>query len=173
MEYYSLAESSMTFSSLKSGNNEFIYNRAKIFRHIQLLISMLNAFQKSSLVLIIVGAPILVWVFALTSLVKSSGTDFIYLATLVMLLVDVVLIDLVVLGQMAAVHRKSYELLESIRSTYNLNLSARERKWEKRFYRSCTPLKIMINSVNFVDDFTPLNCLDMSMNTSASVLMLE
>lgn len=151
----------------------FIYHKAKIFRHIQVLLAMINAFQKSSLVFIIITAPILVWVFALTTLIESSNSNFIFVSTLVMLLIDVVLVDLVILGQMGAVYRKSHELLDILKRAYNPYLTAREQKWENRFYRSCPPLKIMINKVNFVDDFTPLNCLHLSMTLTANVLMLE
>lgn len=134
---------------------------------------MLNAFQKSYFVFIIVTAPILVWVFALTTLIKSTNSDFIFVSALVMLLIDVVLVDLIILRQMGAVYRKSNELLNKAGWAYNPNLTARERNWEHRFYRSCPPLKIMINSGNFVDDFTPVNCLHLSMTLTANVLMLE
>lgn len=134
---------------------------------------MVNTFQKSLFVFIIVTGVIIIWVFALTTLIKSTNSDFIFVSTLVMLLIDAVLVDLVILGQMGAVYRKSHELLDVMKCAHNPNLTGREQKWEHKFYRSCPPLKIMINSVNFVDGLTPLNCLHLSMTLSANILMLE
>ncbi len=147
-----------------------IYKRAKLFRHIHLLNVLLNGIQK--------GPPILVFVFAFTvaqalafsSLVGNLNSDYKVLATLLLVTVQCFMGILIIMGQMGVVYQKSNTW---IRIMQRKNNAIRDRKWEKRFYKSCSTLKIMISGRSFVDKLTPLNCLQYSMTSAASLLLLR
>lgn len=162
--------SKLCTSSAKSG--PITYKRAKVFRHIQLLTTLLNGCQKGTQILVIIFAPIFVFTFSLTMLVINRNVDFIFLTTLILMVVDCFLIEMVILGQMAMVYQKSSISLKSV--TYvNSQICTKTKKWEHRFYFSCAPLKILISGTNFVDSFTPLTCLEVSITMTANVLMLN
>ncbi len=149
-----------------------IYQRGMIFRSMQLLTGLINELQAGSLIPVIVSLTTLISAFALSTLVKGSNSDMLFVATLFLLLADCCLVVLVILGQMAIMHSRSRTILDTMKRRTTVFLSALDRKWEQRFYRSCSYLKFMIGSVNFVDELTPLNCLQFSVTLSVNVLLL-
>ncbi len=159
-------------STKDNSGGESIYERSIIFRHIQVLIGMLNDFQKGPLAIILIFASMLGEALALTLLVKSSNVDVVFYTTVVCILMNCLMILLVILSQLAMIHRKSSYVLEFMRRKHISKRTTRLLKWEHRFYRSCVSLKIMIWSGEFVDTFTPLNCLQSGMVLSANLLLL-
>lgn len=70
-----------------------------------------------------------------------------------------VLWTFIILGQMAIVYQKSNSLIRMMKVKQSgPAIPFQDRKWEERFYRSCSALKIVISSGNFVAILTPLNC---------------
>lgn len=148
--------------------------RSKLFRHIQVLTVMVNGIQSGPAMILFVTALILVQALSLATLVGGQNSDFNLKATLLLLTVDSLMGMMMILGQMALVNQKTDGLLSSMRQKqYSTEIPIRERKWERRFYRSCLPLKIMVSSVSFVDKLTPLNCLDLSLDIAVNLLLLK
>lgn len=144
-----------------------------MFSHIQVLVALLNDFQKGPLILTIIAAPIFIFAVALTTVVKSSNIDVIFMFTLFLISVDCVMAIMVILGQMATMYTKSTLILHAMATRKTLWLPVNIQKWEQKFYKSCSPLKILIGGANFVDSVTPLNCLQVAVTLAASILMLE
>ncbi len=151
-----------------------IYKRAKVLRHIQLLSTLLNGIQKGPPILAIMCALTVVGSLAFSTLIGNLNSDFKFVATLLLLTIDCLMGMLIILGQMGMVYQKSNCLLRKMQCRhYSQGISIRDQKWEHRFYKSCSPIKIFISSVNFVDQLTPLNCLQLSMTFTANILLLN
>ncbi len=160
--------------SISTINTTGIYQRAKLFRHFQVLTAILNRIQKGPPILVIIIEVTVVQALALSALVGNPISDLKYTATLILLTVDCFMVITIILGQMGMVYQKSKRLLKKIQwKQYLPGISVRDKKWERRFYKSCSPLDIMISSVNFVDELTLLNCLQLSLTLTANLLLLN
>ncbi len=157
----------------QTGERISIYNKGLIFRHIQVLASMLNEIQSGAAILLILCIPTIIIAMVALTLVQGSNTDFVFVATLIVLLIDCFLVIMALFGQMSTLCEKSSEILNKmLMKRYSAKLS-RGQKWEQRFYKSCSPIKVMISSGAYVDALTPLNCLHLSMTLSANMLLLN
>lgn len=133
---------------------------------------MLNGVQSGPAMILFVTALIFVQALSLVSL-GSQISDFNIKTTLLLLTIDSMMCTMT-LGPMALVNQQTDTLLSSMRQKqYSSKVPVRESKWERRFHKSCSPLKIMVSSVSFVDKLTPLNCLDLSMDISVNLLFLK
>lgn len=148
-----------------------IYKRAKIFRHIQVLVTLLNKLQKGPAMLVFIAAPTLECALSLPTVIRANNVEYGFQATLLLVAGYSYFSIFIILGQMAIVYSTSTATLKDI-DKENITFSFRERKWEKRFYKSCPSLKVVISGRNFVDTFTTLNCLLCSLNLSVNVLLL-
>lgn len=83
------------------------------------------------------------------------------------------MVTIVMFGQMASINMKSAKVLHAMTWKKTPGLPIHLQKWEHRFYKSCQPLKIMIGAANFVDSFTPLNILQLSVTLTANILLLS
>lgn len=154
------------------GDVNIIYKRAKVFRHIQVLNTLLNEIQKGPPMIVYISALVVLGAMTLTTIIASPNSDTAVI--MILLWINCFVGISIVLGQMAMVNQKTSGLLSTIRTKRKSPvLSIQDRKWEDRFYRSCLGLKVMISSVNFVDELTPLNCFDMSISTTVNLLLLS
>ncbi len=150
------------------------YKRAKVFRQLQLLNGSLNGIQKGPPILAFIFTFIVIEAFALSTLIGSNTIDLRMKATLFIVTVDCFMGLLIIVGQMGMVNQKSSSLIETMKNSHkHLEMSVGDRKWEHRFYRSCSALKILIGSTNFVDELTPLNCLNFSIDCTVNLLLLS
>lgn len=106
-------------------------------------------------------------------LIGSRDLEFNIEATLNLVTIDCLMGILIIYGQMGMVYHDSNIWIEKMQRQQNsLRIAGIHRKWEERFYRSCSPLKIMISPGNFVDQLTPLICLQFAMKTTVNLLLL-
>lgn len=140
-----------------------------MFRHIQFLTVLLNEVQKGTLIVVLIWSSTLILSLVVSMLVISSIEDWTSLATLMLIAVDCTLEILIILGGMSTVYITSRTALE----TKPKLCSSSDARWLRRFLSSCQPLKIRIGSVNFVDEFTPLNCLHFSITLGVNIILLE
>lgn len=151
-----------------------MYRRAKVFRHIQVLTALLNGIQKGPTILVMQSAFVVIGGLALSILVENLDLGVAFVSIALLLTVNCFMDILIILGQMARVNQKSNGLIRTMRVRQSaIGTSPQDRKWEKRFYRSCSALKIMIGSVNFVDELTPLNCFQCSISLAINLLLLN
>ncbi len=122
----------------------------------------------------IISALIVCEALALSMLVGSRNSSFSFVATLGFLTVEFFMCILILFSQMAIVYQNSSSSLWSLNCKHDSPaLPVWGQKWERRFYKSCSPLKIRISSANFVDKLTPLNMLALSMSYAANLLMVN
>ncbi len=159
--------------TLQNGDKLSIYQKGLLYRHIQILAAMLNELQTGPPILIIISGPTLFSALVMSTLVESWDSDILFVATLVINLVDCIVLIIAVLGQMSTVCRNSSKTIELMSVKPKAYFIKRDHKWEQRFYKSCTPIKVIINSGNFVDSLTPLNCLQLSFSLSVNILLLN
>lgn len=121
---------------------------------------LLNGIQKGAPILNIIYAFIVCGASALSILVASNNSDLGFKATLGFLVVECCMCILIILGQMAMVYNKSKKLFKIMQCKQdNPGGSLRNHKWKNKLDKSCSAIKFRINLANFMDDFTPLNCL--------------
>lgn len=149
-----------------------VYDRAAVYRHIQVLVIMFNDIQKGPLASTLITAPPLVVALSITLIVRNFNADFIFNACLVALIINCLMVVLIMLGELAMINRKSFKILEIITWKQITKKTTREAKWEHKYYKSCAPLKIMICWSVYVDSFTPLNCFQSCMDLTANLLLL-
>ncbi len=98
------------------------------------------------------------------------GLNFIIIGVIVLEFVDSISFKLFVLGGMMRTYSMSKEVLANLkRLSFE---SRRERVWCRKFLKSCDKLKIAFGDCNFLDELTPLRCLDVSVNLSVLILLL-
>lgn len=123
---------------------------------------------------VIIAACVIALGVSLALIVKlpASGEN---LAILIVLSAEV--IDgqmMLVLGMrgFGEVYEKSKQALR----TYNLNMSGvrchKDRRWTRKFLKSCGAIKMKFGGNNFVDRLTPLNCISHSLQLSVQILLL-
>ncbi len=116
---------------------------------------------------------------SLASLVKfSKGTSevasLVMMTTLGIAVIDCMFGILVILGGMVAVYTISKKTLTRAKlAVSQTTMSRYDRRWAKRFLRSCNAIKIKFGANNFFDELTPLRCLDSSLNLTVQVLLLS
>ncbi len=134
----------------------------------------LNGIQQGTPIFVTILLVTMIPALALSSLIGNLKSDFSFVATLLLVTIDCLLGILILLGQMGMIYQKSKTLLRKMLwNHYSFRIPLRDGKWENRFYKSCSPLKTMINSVNFVDELTPLKLLEFAMVSTANLLMLS
>lgn len=156
---------------------------AMIYRSIQYLAGLMNEIQQYILLIVIVGL-----IFGQSSstalmIILSTGTgnSFNVLIFLVIMM-ECIAATMVVFGGMSITFLESQkcfqelqqDLVERYKMKYNRErkLSALEFKWRKRFYKSCGLITFRFGSLNFVDQRTPLNCVDFANGMTVQLLLL-
>ncbi|CAL8121578.1 unnamed protein product [Orchesella dallaii] len=81
-------------------------------------------------------------------------------------------------GGMIAVYSTSKTLFELIKRKQSctgrfLNATQRlEKRWLTKFCRSCTPLRVKLGESNFLEELTPLNCINTAVDLTVNMLLL-
>lgn len=132
-----------------------------------MLLELLNHFQRKSIIIVNVVGVIIALSLTLASLVKSSDWPTFLLMAVVLLEGTLGLISMI--GGMANVYLKSVQVIKKFRLTFGSRL---DLQWQVRFQRSCKPLKIMIGWGNFIDQQTPLTCIDTSLSQCVDLLLI-
>lgn len=84
------------------------------------------------------------------------------------------LIDVTSLGCLSKLYVKSISTFDDLEKI--LHSSRRknkvEFKWKQRFYKSCGAFKARFDPLNYLDEETPLICMDLVANLTVNVLLL-
>ncbi len=164
------------WKKFESGTN--IQSNSEIYRKLQMFIVLLNSIQQNCFAVLLVSLLFIMSV-CLGLLVKFSNEMSEEVSPIMMLTLGITVIDsmfgiLVILGGMVEVFRTSKKKLVVTKVVIaQTNMSRFDRRWAKRFWRSCTIIKIKFGENNFFDELTPLRCLDFSLNLTVQVLLLS
>lgn len=162
------------YSSISKLETDSVFadTQAKIWRHIQVLVQLLNDVQKGPPILVILTCTSFIFALATTTLVRYNSSDWTFLAILFAIMCYTGGFLLTMCGVMAAVYIRSLEVRQKLsrRNACEKNL---EGKWKSRFLRSCFPFKNFFGSGKFVDECTPIIIIDNLMVLSANLLLLQ
>ncbi len=157
-------------------NSTNIYSDALLYRQLQIINILSNTFQQDCLGILIAGA-ILTASMNLSALIgfmddgHQENNVFIMLVHMLMSNNSVATMLLLV-GCMVSVYMESKDKLaktKRLRIVYKSNIV---RKWTRRYWRSCSMLKTQFGDNNFLEESTPIKCLDFSFNLTAQFLLL-
>ncbi len=153
-----------------------IYSNSRMYRELQLLNSTYNHVQKHMLGVLILSAIFSISMNS-TLLIKClNGSGFeassIIMSTFFTAIEDGVAAILLILGGMVEVHKNCKYFLAKVKYLKYLGTSRGARIWARRFWRSCEKLKIKFGDFNFVEELTPLRCLDFTANLTVHMLLL-
>lgn len=144
-----------------------------VYRQLQLIVAGLNRFQQGVVLPAFLFACPVNAAITIAAAAKSESENVWHIAIMLLLATDCTLCMLVLIGRMPVVHGESKLALLKVRANTSENVfRSREFKWERKFYRSCPPLKVMIGYNNFVEEKTPLTCLNITMNLTVNLLLL-
>jgi len=80
------------------------------------------------------------------------------------------LVLMICLGGMVAIRSKSKKVLQE--NKVMQGETQRESKIYRKFWQSCPIIKIKFGAQNFVEELTPLNCLDFTVNLAVQFLLV-
>lgn len=145
------------------------------FRQIQVLVTLANNISQESALtsLIIAGIAGISTGLAMLIRIPWTSDNIIKLFIFMCCTINGFLILLVCLGGMVAVHRESKHLLQKTKRTHHYTgKSQMERKMYRKFWRCCAVTKIKFGGTNYVEELTPVNCLNFSINVTVQFLLL-
>lgn len=88
------------------------------------------------------------------------------------LFIDSALFFLFSLGTSSAVHQESKLSLEKMKCELPDVTKKRQREFARRFLGSCDVIKIKFGGNNFIEELTPLKCLDHGVDIAVQILLL-
>ncbi|CAL8146096.1 unnamed protein product [Orchesella dallaii] len=170
-----------TFKKLWIRNETSKADASLIHREIQVMATVFNYIQQGSLMTVAIVQPVILLAICSFTLLKSpwNKETLPLVSQFLMAVIDTVLVLMVTLGGMAKVHNDSKDAIDTMKvylggatsSTKN-GVSIKGIKWQRRFIRSCCPIKIKFGTDNFVGDDTPLNCISQAFDLTVQLLLL-
>lgn len=151
---------------------------SKQYRMLQILGILSNQIQQRLLIPAIFIAAVPMQAFALHMLIRlplANGRNLGKLLMFIEVVFNCSLVFLVLLGGMSKVYLQSSKCLDQMKrlNSSNSGINLRSNKWLQRFCRSCSLIKVRFASINFIDELTPLNCVNFSNDLSMQLLLLS
>lgn len=147
----------------------------KLYRELQLLNVYCNSVQQNIIGSLILGA-IVATCAGLGLLVKLNekmdANGMIYVA-MIMAFADGVTMLMILLGGMVSVCASSKRVLQEAKGSTKNCVSRKNQLLVKKLWRSCDKIKIKFGDSNFLEELTPLRCLDFSASMTVQLLLLS
>lgn len=146
-----------------------------VYRHIQLVANLLNEVQQKIIVPTSIGISITISGVSLALLTSIPATTENLLLLLFMRLVWINTSLFLIFGLRvsADVQNNSVETMHRIGANLRYVTGDLEKKWVRRFAKSCGIIKIKFGGNNFVDSLTPLRCISHSLQITVQILLLD
>lgn len=150
-----------------------------IYRHIQLLTAINNDIQQKTLLSLVISCAITIQALGMTSFVNLKwnydNADGILIAAI--LVTAGLGLIMVFLSGVASIYKTSIKVVDRLtcqlaKSKFRL-YTRREYQQRCILLRSCAPVKIRFGSINFVDQLTPLNCMEWANDVTVQLLLLK
>lgn len=176
----SLKDCIQTFWNIETKTQNICFGkRAKIYRQVQLLSNLQTEVQAGSMMTVIIVLPTVVIALTVCLILHqpwtSKNAPVLILCGYMACLCMIALLFLI--GGQAGVwsdSRKMFEMLDRLNVSRDELLGRWERKWQQRFWKSCRNLiKVKFGINNFVEEKTPLNCLNCAVSLTVQLLLLE
>lgn len=152
-----------------------LYSDALLYRELQIFDSLVNTVQQNCLAVIVVGDICICSIACVFTVMVFNGeitSTFIIIGLLMAAQVDGISVLLLVLGQMVLLHTQSKQVLADIGKLSSSYRNRIDRIWIRRFLKSCKTIRIRFGKANFLEEQTPLRCIDASMNLTVQIMLL-
>ncbi len=155
-----------------------IFRDALLYREIYIINIFCNSVQQKFLK-VLMGLAIIILSISLNLLVmlinRSSheDTNLLIVAFFGLVVVECVFVVLIIFEGMVGVYKESKRKLRICKSLVVTYKSVRDRRWLRRYLKSCNVLKIKFGDGNFFEELTLLRCLDLALNLSIQLILLS
>lgn len=168
-----------TFWNVEVNDMVTFCRRAKIYRQIQLLGCLQNEVQAEILLPVIMFCLTLILPTSLVLVIQQPWTHanmptiilFSYVAGICAIAI------VFILGGLAGVWSDSktlFENLDRLNVGRHRSLFQKDQKWQQKFWRSCRNLiKVKCGMNNFIEEQTPLNCLNWVVALTVQLLLVQ
>ncbi len=174
--------SSMTLENIKMfwkrlQNSTDIYRDSLVYRQFQIFNSLSNYLQTTCL-----GVVVYTTIFALSinlSLVigfnnfPRENISSIMIGLFLIVAIENGVVILVIQGGLVSVYIASKRTILGAKHLELSIASNKNRKWARKFWRSCEILKAKFGNGNFLEELTPLRCLDFAFGLTVQFLLLS
>lgn len=151
-----------------------VIKEAPIYRQIEVIANLCNEIQQKAQLPTIIAGSIATLSISMAFLVQTPATQQNIPPLLLMLLAgaNASLFLIFCVSGLAQVYRESSKALEDIKLYLAKASQIRERRWLKRFVKSCGIIKMKFGGNNFVEELTPLSCISHAIELSVQILLL-
>lgn len=155
-------------------NREDFLKISKLYRELQLLNTFSNCVQQNIIGSLILGAIVATstGLGLLVKLNENMANVMVY-GAMGMAFVDGITMLMILLGGMVSVCASSKIVLKQAKFLELSMVPKKNKMWVKRVWRSCDKLKIKFGDNNFLEELTPLRCLDFSVGLTVQLLLLS
>ncbi|CAL8126948.1 unnamed protein product [Orchesella dallaii] len=151
------------------------------YRKMQLLTNLYNLIMQTAFLTIVTAAlfclSLSITVLVQTELSSKSVLAFVFFSWLG--LESILFFTVGIGGPMVSMHVDSKQLLANFKRQHGnvqKSIGSTEQRlskiWINKFYRSCSPIKIKLGESNFLEELTPLRCVDCSFDMTIQFLLL-
>lgn len=158
----------------------------QLHRQLQILGDLNNYIQQGSVLIVTIINGIILHALSFSSVVRmfkfSEGVALpkIPFSVFLLVTVDSVLLIIVTFGGMSAVYRESKSIIKR-KAMWHMHIcfvspseySRMELKWQEKFYKSCPLIKVKFGYSNFIEELTPLNCMNTAVGMAVQLLLLR
>ncbi len=148
---------------------------AKVYRQIQVFNLLCNSVQQNCLGILVLVSIVLVGM-SLVLLIKTGKSNLqqgniTFFIPVALVALDCLVILLVLTSGMTQVFVESEKLHIDIKRSHVK--PAVNKRWKRKFWKSCDKIKIKFGDHNFLEKVTPLKCMDCSLQFTVQVLLLS
>lgn len=143
------------------------------YRSVQILELLANEIQQRSTLPQALVICLGVQSVAVVDLIRAPGMDLSTLALAGSMFINAMWFVVLFMSGMAGIYIES-KLVHQKDANANADLgqTRKEKTWRRKFMRSCPFIKIRFGDLNFVEELTPLNCLDFGNHITVQLLLL-
>lgn len=157
-------------------NNPHIYANAILYRQLQVFNGLSNSVQRNCLGMLIFFAILCfsINLSLLIGMLKHTSRQLNILMTAINIIVTYFAIAtiLIVIGGMVSVFKESKLKLMNVKKVQFSFKSHFCRGWSRRYWRSCSQLKTQFGANNFLEEGTPIKCLNFALDLTVQFLLL-
>lgn len=167
---------------LKKARSSTVQRACESFRELQVFGNLNNHIQQGIMTSSVLVAAILCSYFSFTAIIlltKKNPLEQVWIPIAFFAIVGPAwfLTIQVTFGGMSGVYKESRRILLTSKCLMVIwletGLPRQVRSWQKRFFNSCTPIKVKFAAENFVEELTPLNAVDFSLGLVVQLLLLS
>ncbi len=157
-------------------NTRDIYKDAILYRQLQILNILYNKVQQTFLGVFMLGVTLTLALnlSLLIGMIKGyyKESNLFMISINLIITIDAAAALLVIIGGMVSVYAESKRKLDNVKRLGSNFTSRFCRRWLRRYWRSCTILKTKFGDNNFLEESTPLTCLNLSFDVAVQFLLL-